>query len=159
MSTAAGLRAANIQLVASVSSDHHPSRHTALVSVISKEKLSIEVEIEQLTAKVDGIGRERRWFKWLDNFRQKIDSFKNFTPEQRKEVLAGLLTSVDVFMIDSQTHWLELQFTVPLVDDELVYRDPSNKKLGYAIKNGMTTFMVELSQKSHSKKKPIETTT
>jgi hypothetical protein len=41
---------------------------------------------------------------------------------------------------------------VPLVDDELVYRDPSNKKLGYAIKGGMTTFMVELSQKSHSKK-------
>lgn len=69
------------------------------------------------------------------------------------------MTSVDVLMIDSQTHWLELQFNVPLVDDELVYRDPSNKKLGYTIKNGMTTCMVELSQKSHSKKKPIEPTT
>jgi hypothetical protein len=136
-----------------------PDQYPIVRDNLSKEKLEKEVEIEQLTAKVDGIGRERRWFKWLDNFRQKIDSFKNFTPAQRKEVLAGLLTSVDVFMIDNQTHWLELQFTVPLVDDELVYRDPSNKKLGYAIKGGMTTFMVELSQKSHSKKKPIEPTT
>ena len=136
-----------------------PDQYPVVRENISKEKLAIEVEIEQLTAKADGIGRDRRWFKWLDNFRQKIDSFKDFTPAQRKEVLAGLLTSVDVFMIDSQTHWLELQFNVPLVDDELVYRDPSNKKLGYAIKNGMTTCMVELSQKSHSKKKPIEPTT
>jgi DNA invertase Pin-like site-specific DNA recombinase len=136
-----------------------PDQYPVVRGNISKEKLAIEVEIEQLTAKADGIGRDRKWFKWLDNFRQKIDSFKDFTPAQRKEVLAGLLTSVDVFMIDSQTHWLELQFNVPLVDDELVYRDPSNKKLGYAIKNGMTTCMVELSQKSHSKKKPIEPTT
>lgn len=61
-------------------------------------------------------------------------------------------------MIDSQTHWLELQFNVPLVDDELVYRDPSNKKLGYAIKNGMTIYMAKLSQKFHNKK-TIEPTT
>jgi DNA invertase Pin-like site-specific DNA recombinase len=136
-----------------------PDQYPIIRDNITNEKVAIEAEIEQLSAKVEGIGRDRRWVKWLDNFRQKIHSFKNFSPEQRKEVLAGLLTSVDVFMIDSQTHWLDIQFNVPLVDDELVYRDPSNKKLGYAIKGGMTTFMVELSQKSHSKKKPIEPTT
>jgi DNA invertase Pin-like site-specific DNA recombinase len=136
-----------------------PDQYPVIRNNITKEKLAIEVEIEQLSAKVEGIGRDRSWLKWLDNFRQKIHSFKNFSQEQRKEVLAGLLTSVDVFMIDSQTHWLDIQFHVPLVDDELVYRDPSNKKLGYAIKGGMTSFMVELYQKSHSKKKLIEPTT
>lgn len=122
-------------------------------SNIDKERLEVEAEIERLTAKVEGITQDRRWFKWLDNFRKKVDSFKTFSPAQRKEVLVGLLTSVDVFMIDSQTHWLEIQFHVPLVNDELVYRDPSNKKLGYAIQNGLTTLTVELTQKSHSKKK------
>ena len=64
----------------------------------------------------------------------------------------GLITAVDVFMIDPQTHWLEIQFHIPLVGDELVYKDPKNKKLGYAIRNGQESFMVQLGQKSHSKK-------
>jgi hypothetical protein len=71
---------------------------------------------------------------------------------QKREALLGLITAVDVFMIDPQTHWLEIQFHIPLVGDELVYKDPKNKKLGYAIRNGQESFMVQLGQKSHSKK-------
>jgi len=71
--------------------------------------------------------------------------------------LAGLLSSVDVFMIDSQTYWLDLQFNVPLVEDELVYRDSINKKLGYAIKEGVSSYMVEMNQKSHAKKNRLVT--
>ena len=135
-----------------------PEQYPVVRANINKEGLDIEVEIEQLTAKVNGIGQQRGWIKWLDGFRKKVASFKNYTPVQRKEFLAGLLTSVDVFMIDSQTHWLELQFQVPLVDDELVYCDSINKKLGYAIKEGVSSYMVEMNQKSHSKKNRMVTT-
>ena len=134
-----------------------PEQYPVVRKNINKEGLDIEVEIEQLTAKVNGIGQQRGWIEWLDEFRKKVASFKNYTPVQRKEFLAGLLTSVDVFMIDSQTHWLELQFQVPLVDDELVYRDSTNKKLGYAIKEGVSSFMVEMNQKSHAKKNRMVT--
>jgi DNA invertase Pin-like site-specific DNA recombinase len=135
-----------------------PEQYPVVRANINKEGLDIEVEIEHLTAKVNGIGQQRGWIKWLDEFRKKVATFKNYTLVQRKEFLAGLLTSVDVFMIDSQTHWLELQFQVPLVDDELVYRDSINKKLGYAIKEGVSSYMVEMNQKSHSKKNRMVTT-
>lgn len=135
-----------------------PEQYPVVRANINKEGLDIEVEIEQLTVKVNGIGQQRGWIKWLDEFRKKVASFKNYTPDKRKEFLAGLLTSVDVFMIDSQTHWLELQFQVPLVDDELVYRDSINKKLGYAIKEGVSSYMVEMNQKSHAKKNRMVTT-
>ena len=135
-----------------------PEQYPVVRENISKEGLGIEVEIEQLTAKVSGIGLQREWIKWLDEFRRKVASFKTYTPVQKKEFLAGLLTSVDVFMIDSQTHWLDLHFNVPLVDDELVYRDSINKKLGYAIKEGVSSYMVEINQKSHAKKNRMVTT-
>lgn len=121
---------------------------------LTKEMLEVEVQIERLTNKVESIGNDRRFFKWLDDLQKKIASFKNFKPEQKREALLGLLTAVDVFMIDPQTHWLEIQFQIPLVGDELVYKDPKNKKLGYAIRNGQESFMVQMGQKSHSKKKP-----
>ncbi|MFM7009357.1 MAG: hypothetical protein ACKO0Z_08530, partial [Betaproteobacteria bacterium] len=131
-----------------------PEQYPIVKANINHERVMIEAEIEQHTDKIEGIGKDRRWLKWLDKFRQKVDTFRTFKPEQRKEFLAGLLTSVDVFMIDSQTHWLEIEFNIPLVGDSLVYRDPSNKKKGYAIQEGLNTFLVELSQKSHSKKNP-----
>lgn len=133
-----------------------PEQYPIVKANINHERLLIEAEIEQHTDKIQGISKDRRWLKWLDKFRQKVDTFRTFKPEQRKEFLAGLLTRVDVFMIDSQTHWLEIEFNVPLVDDSLVYRDPSNKKKGYAIQEGLNTFLVELSQKSHSKKNPTK---
>jgi DNA invertase Pin-like site-specific DNA recombinase len=131
-----------------------PTQYPIIRENLTKEMLEVEVQIERLTDKVQSLGNDRRFYKWLDVFDKKIDTFKKFKPEQKKEVLLGLLTAVDVFMIDPQTHWLEIQFHVPLVGDELVYNDPTNKKLGYAIRNGQESFMVQLGQKSHSKKKP-----
>jgi hypothetical protein len=46
-------------------------------------------------------------------------------------------------MLDNQTHWLEINFHVLLVGDELVYTEPSNKKLGYSIQNGSRFFMLK----------------
>jgi DNA invertase Pin-like site-specific DNA recombinase len=120
---------------------------------LSKEKVSIETEIEELSQRAEGIDRDRAWIKWIERFRNKIDSFKTFDPEQRKEVLSGLLTAVNVFKVDDRTHLLELQFTAPLVSDELVYADPSSKKKGYTIKGGLNEVMVELHQQTYSKKK------
>lgn len=131
-----------------------PTQYPIIRANLTKEMLEVEVQIERLTDKVQSLGNDRRFRKWLDVFDKKIDTFKSFKPEQKREVLLGLLTAVDVFMIDPQTHWLEIQFHVPLVGDELVYNDPSNKKLGYAIRNGQESFMVQMGQKSHSKKKP-----
>ena len=121
---------------------------------ISRERVSIEAEIEKITQRVEGIGRDRAWIKWMERFRNKIDAFRSFAPDQRKDALSGLLAAVNVFKVDNRTHLLELQFTAPLVSDELVYADPTNKKKGYTIKGGLNEVMVELQQQSYSKKKP-----
>lgn len=130
-----------------------PEEYPIVRKNITNEKISIQAEIEKITQKVEGMGRDRVWIKWIDRFRNKIDSFRSFAPEQRKEVLIGLLSAVNVFKMDNRTHLLELQFTAPVVSDELVYSDPANKKKGYKIKEGLNEVMVELHQQPYSKKK------
>jgi hypothetical protein len=95
-----------------------------------------------------------QWGNWMRTFRQQIDSYRKFKPEQRKEVLQKLLTTVDVHLIDEQTHWLEINFKVPLVGDALAYHDPSKKALGYSLNEGGTALMVEQVSRPYSKKKP-----
>jgi hypothetical protein len=93
-----------------------------------------------------------QWSNWVKTLRQQIESYRKFNPHQRKEVLQKLLTFVDVHLIDNQTHWLEIQFKVPLVGDLLVYKDPKQKALGYSLKDGVTALMVEQVSRPYRKK-------
>ncbi|MDI9331280.1 MAG: hypothetical protein QM527_08235, partial [Alphaproteobacteria bacterium] len=93
----------------------------------------------------------------VKTFRQQMESYRKFKPEQRKEILQRLLTTVDVHLVDNQTHWLEINFKVPLIGDSLVYADQAKKTLGYSLKEGVTALMVEQVSRPYGKKKPSTT--
>lgn len=97
-----------------------------------------QAELERLEGQVAESQEMEQWSNWVKTFRQQIESYRKFNPHQRKEVLQKLLTFVYVHLIENQTHWLEIQFKVPLVGDLLVYKDPKQKALGYSLKDGVT---------------------
>ena len=121
---------------------------------ITGEKLEAEAEIERLEGVIVGSQDLKQWSNWVKTFRQQMESYRNFKPEQRKEILQRLLTTVDVHLVDNQTHWLEINFKVPLVGDSLVYTDQAQKTLGYSLKEGVTALMVEQVSRPYGKKKP-----
>lgn len=123
---------------------------------ITTEMLETQAELERLEGQVAETQEMEQWSNWVKTFRKQIETYRKFNPHQRKEVLQKLLTFVDVHLIDNQTHWLEIQFKVPLVGDLLVYKDPKQKALGYSLKDGVTALMVEQVSRPYSKKKPIE---
>lgn len=92
-----------------------------------------------------------RAFCWVNT------NYRTFTPEQKKELLQGLLTTIDVHLIDKQTHWLEINFKIPLVGDQLVYKDPTQKSKGYTVKEGETALMIEMASRPYSPKKTSPT--
>jgi hypothetical protein len=124
---------------------------------ITAEMLEKQAELERLEGQVNETKEMEQWSNWVKTFRQQIESYRKFNPQQRKDVLQKLLTCVDVHLIDNQTHWLEIQFKVPLVGDLMVYEDPKQKALGYSLKDGVTALMVEQVSRPYSKKKLIET--
>ena len=121
---------------------------------ITGEKLEAEAEIERLEGVIVGSQDLKQWSNWVKTFRQQMESYRKFKPEQRKEILQRLLTTVDVHLVDNQTHWLEINFKVPLVGDSLVYTDQAQKTLGYSLKEGVTALMVEQVSRPYGKKKP-----
>ena len=105
---------------------------------------------------VQGAEQQKSWIDWVGKFQRKIEGYRDFAPDQRKELLQGLLTSIEVHLMDRQTHWLEINFKIPLVGDALVYNHPSQKAKGYTVKEGQTALMLELMSRPYGKKKPIE---
>ena len=124
---------------------------------IITEKIETEAQLEKLAGLLAESQELKQWSNWVKTFRQKMESYRKFNPEQRKDILQKLLTSVDVHLVDNQTHWLEINFKVPLVGDTLVYKNQSLKTLGYSLKEGVTALMVEKVSRPYSKKKPYVT--
>jgi len=119
---------------------------------ITSEKIEAEVEIEKLQGQITESQDIKQFSNWVKTFRQQMESYRKFKPEKRKEILQQLLTTIDVHLVDDQTHWLEINFKVPLVGDALTYKDPAQKGLGYSLKEGVTSLMVEQVSRPYRKK-------
>ena len=67
--------------------------------------------------------------------------------KKQKEFIHGLVDKVivhgDIGEYKNQVkqiwHRLEIHYKINIVDDELIYKDEKNKKLGYVIKEGTNT--------------------
>ena len=57
-----------------------------------------------------------------------------------------------VHLIDKQTHWFEINFKVPLVGDQLVYKDIAQKSKGYMVKEGGSALMIDMASRPYRKK-------
>ena len=129
-----------------------PKQYPIVKSNITDEKVKTEAEIEQIENEIDGANRQKKWVDWVVKFQSKIDDYKKFSPEQKKDFLSGLVTVIDVYMIDTQTHWLDVEFKIPLVNDELVFVDPVKRSGGTKVVPGVNSLIIEHTSRPYSKK-------
>ena len=63
----------------------------------------------------------------------KLDSL---LPEERREFLENTVTEIRVETVDKQTNRLHIQFLTPVVEDEMEWRNPEDKSMGYSLIDG-----------------------
>ena len=129
-----------------------PEQYPIVKTNLSSEKIKAEAELELVEEEIAGAKQKKKWIDWVAMFQSDINSYRDYTPEQKKAFLSGLLTAIDVYMIDPETHWLEIQFQLPLVDDSLENIDPTGKSLGVKVVPGVDTLMIEHKSRAYSKK-------
>ncbi len=120
------------RILQTVSPDEYPK----IRENITRKKISLEADIEVLEATLIGISQNKRWLDWLVKFKNQIDSYESFSPEQKRELLQGVLTSIEVHLEPDQTHRLVVNLQMPLVGDELEYINPRKKSDGYRVVEG-----------------------
>jgi hypothetical protein len=125
-------------------------------------RTNLDQELENLTgelAQVDlqhrEITREKRWVDWVKKFEDQFDSLDDLPQEDRKQYIEALVDRL-VVKLDDETkeHLVEVRFQLPIVKDQLVYRDETEKSLGYDIEEGMTSVLIRqnLQDRAGSKK-------
>ena len=69
--------------------------------------------------------------------------------------LEGLLTGIDVRLVDAKTHELTINFQLPIVNDTLEYLKKDKKSGSYVVHEGSRSLVVEQFTDRGSKKKDV----
>jgi DNA invertase Pin-like site-specific DNA recombinase len=115
-----------------------------------REKLNRELEL--VKEKISGVDQEeknlrdnQRWVNWLDQFENDVDSKKDYSDEEKKEFLMGIVEKIVVhFDTDKNKHSLEIEFNLPIVHDELSYQNPERPIEGWEVLKGNNRIVNEL---------------
>lgn len=114
-----------------------------------RERLQSELSaVKEKLASIDldekRIADEQRWIDWLKRFESDVDSKKEYTEEERKEYLNGILRKIVVhYNKATNDHSLEIEFDVPIVNDQLIYNNPDRRSEGWAVDSGESTYLVD----------------
>ena len=82
----------------------------------------------------------------MGKFETKISDLKNseWTNEEKKRFLDGILKQIKVTTKDKHTHLLEIVFQSPYVDDMLEWNFKGKPKKGYRVIEGKTNFVTDM---------------
>ncbi len=133
-----------------------PDEYPKIRANITRKKISLEADIEVLEKTLTGISQNKRWLDWLVKFKNQIDSYESFDQEQKRELLQGVLTSIDVHLEPDRTHRLVVNLQMPLVGDALEYINPRKKSDGYRVVEGAKFLEVVSKPGKRTKKNRID---
>jgi hypothetical protein len=113
--------------------------YSKIKSNLDAELKTKKDEIEQTRIRIKELGNQKRWLDWVEKYADRVGSLEEFSNEEKKEYLEGILQRIDV-SLDKETndHHLDLTFNLGLVGDGIEYKDPEKKSGGYEVVEGST---------------------
>ncbi|MEH6360097.1 MAG: hypothetical protein V7761_05135 [Amylibacter sp.] len=84
--------------------------------------------------------------EWLTIYQKRMSNLleDDLSIEDKKEILIKFIEKTTVESIDNQQHKLTIHFKKPLVDDSLVYKNPSKRSEGYQIADGIKDLILDI---------------
>ena len=79
----------------------------------------------------------------MSAFKDRIDSLQSIVSEtERKQFLKEVVDKIYVNKVDDGIS-LDINFTLPFVEDGLLYKDINDKKKGYEIVEGKSVYLID----------------
>ena len=108
-------------------------------------------ELQKTETELDTLLSRKEWLDWISHYSEslKIESQKE---EDKKRWVEGLVKKIVVhseYGLNREEkevqvgHSFDIHFKMKIVNDQLVYKDESNKKLGYEIKDGKSVLKLD----------------
>lgn len=122
----------------------NPEEVLLIIKDIEEVRIDLESQREKVRDQIHSIESEVKWTDWVGHFGERITKMNEFSDQEKHEFMKGVLESITVHTLDTQTHRLKLEFKIPYIHDSLEWIDKKNKKLGYNLKDGIKKLEMEI---------------
>ncbi len=113
-----------------------PDEIDKIIKNVEKHQSIVQRDLQEINVSIDGVAQSRKWVNWVNKFSKKFENLSGLTDLERKQFLQEIISEVSVETLDTQIHRLQIRFLTPIVDDDLVWKDKKDKKLGYELVEG-----------------------
>ena len=119
---------------------------------LSDELTKLNDEIEQSRLKIKELGNQKKWIDWLSAYNDRIEEYENYSEEERKVFLEGIIEHILVrYDKETNEHHLKISFVMPLIDDGIRYKT-EEKSTGYELVDGQKDTVIGITPTPRGKK-------
>ena len=136
------------QSIAKVETDHMLGKtddtiYENILQNLNAELNSVEAQLAQLDIQKREATSEKRWVDWVRRYDEQYQNLDALSDDDKKAYIEALVMRL-VFHLDgdAKEHTVDIEFSLPVVGDQLVYKDPKKKSLGYDIIDGESVLSV-----------------
>ncbi len=136
------------QSIAKVETDHMLGKiketiYENILQNLNAELNSVEAQLAQLDIQKREATSEKRWVDWVRRYEEQYQNLDNLSEIDKKAYIEALVMRLVVHLDgDTKEHTVDIEFSLPVVGDQLVYKDPTKKSLGYDIIDGESVLSV-----------------
>ena len=113
-------------------------------STLDAHRLELEESLEKVNNEILRIDSKTQWVDWLTKFGDRITELSDFSPQDKRLFLMGILEKIEVSTVNTQEHSLVFYFKVPYVNDKIEWTKGKSGKRKYRIDGGESVLSVEI---------------
>jgi len=125
------------------------------IKSVEMKRSELNIQRDDLEDDIYNSKQTEKWLDWRKNFNDDIERLKSpdLTFEEKSKFLKSTVKEIVITTEDKQTHSLRIEFSLPYVEDQLVWKDPHKKRDGYDIIAGNRSLLVSLDSSDRRQKK------
>lgn len=110
----------------------------------------VDSEIESVTKQIDDVNKEilqlkgrDKWIDWVQQMNKEIEEMKDWSLEDKKVKLNQFINTIYVNYDEKEDeHNLMVDFSLPILGDNIVYIDNKDKSKGYNYEEGVHQLVI-----------------
>ena len=124
------------------------------IKSVEMKRSELNIQRDDLEDDIYNSKQTEKSLDWRKDFDDDIERLKSpdLTFEEKSKFLKSAVKTIVVTTEDKQTHSLKIEFSLPYVEDQLVWKNPQSKKDGYDIIEGNRSLLVSLDSSDRRQK-------
>jgi len=114
-----------------------PDVYSMIKDNLSDELNGFRSKIQGCKDEISMLNEEKGWIDWITRFGVDMNNKSNMSEEEKRTYLHEIIEEIIVTQSkDKKGHILDVKFKLPIVKDSISYKDKTNKRKGYSVKDG-----------------------